>query len=164
MLTNVQNISWIWNGAVRGAVRLKWCYPPASLVWARGGWNCEDLLRFNLLPLYRLLAGLHTRWIPQTLNKFFICTGGVLFGTEGNWKGWLPKLLYICTQCCLHQNQGCRSAFISSGSGSSILGWIPIRIRIQYGSRALMTKKWKKITAEKKFQFFFYQNLQFTYP
>ncbi len=27
MLTNVQNISWIWNGAVRGAVRLKWFYP-----------------------------------------------------------------------------------------------------------------------------------------
>ncbi len=39
--------------------------------------------------------------------------------------------------------QGCGSAFISSGS--SILGWIPIRI--QYGSRALMTKNWKKITA-----------------
>ncbi len=44
--------------------------------------------------------------------------------------------------------QSCGSAFISSGSGSSILGWIPIRIRIQSGSRALMTKNWKKITAE----------------
>ena len=47
---------------------------------------------------------------------------------------------------------GCGSAFISSGSGSrsSNLGWIPIRIWIQSGSRALMTKNWKKITAEKK--------------
>ncbi len=27
MLTSVLNISWIWNGAVRGAVRLKWFYP-----------------------------------------------------------------------------------------------------------------------------------------
>ncbi len=51
-------------------------------------------------------------------------------------------------------NQGCGSAFISSGSGSSILGWTPIRIRIQSGSRALMTKSFKKITAEKKFSFF----------
>ncbi len=49
--------------------------------------------------------------------------------------------------------QGCGSAFISSGS--SILGWIPIRIRIQSGSRALMTKNWrKKITAGKKIKFF----------
>ncbi len=31
------------------------------------------------------------------------------------------------------------------------------------GSRALMTKNWKKITAE-NFFFFFYQKLQFTYP
>ena len=35
--------------------------------------------------------------------------------------------------------------------------WIRIhffQIRIQYGSRTLMTKNWKKITAEKKFIFF----------
>ncbi len=30
----------------------------------------------------------------------------------------------------------------------------PIRIRIQSGSRVLMTKSWKKVTAEKKFNFF----------
>ncbi len=55
--------------------------------------------------------------------------------------------------------QGCGSVLISSGSGSSILWWTPIRIwiRIQSGSRALMTKNWKKITAEKKIKFFFYQ-------
>ncbi len=41
------------------------------------------------------------------------------------------------------EKQGCGSAFISFGSGSSILGWIPIRIRIQSGSRSLMTKNWK---------------------
>jgi hypothetical protein len=34
----------------------------------------------------------------------------------------------------------------------------------QSGSRALMTKNWKKITAEKKIKFFFDQKLQFTYP
>ncbi len=51
--------------------------------------------------------------------------------------------------------QGCGSAFISSGSGSSILSRIPIRIRIQSGSRALMTKNWRrKITAGKKIKFF----------
>jgi hypothetical protein len=36
---------------------------------------------------------------------------------------------------------------------------------IQYGSRALMTKNLKKITAENNFfLFFLYQKLQFTYP
>ncbi len=45
-------------------------------------------------------------------------------------------------------DQGCGSAFISSGSGSSIFGWIPFRI--QYGSRALMTKNWKKLQVKKK--------------
>ncbi len=47
--------------------------------------------------------------------------------------------------------QGCGFALIWSGSGSSILGWIQIRIRIHSGSRALMTKKiysWKR---QKKF-------------
>jgi hypothetical protein len=34
----------------------------------------------------------------------------------------------------------------------------------QYGSRALMTKNLKKITAENFILFFFDQKLQFTYP
>jgi hypothetical protein len=34
----------------------------------------------------------------------------------------------------------------------------------QYGSRALMTKNWKKITAEIFLICFFDQKLQFTYP
>ncbi len=55
------------------------------------------------------------------------------------------KELFLCTY-----RQGCGSAFIPSGSGSSILGWIRIRIQYGSGSRALMTKDWKKITAEKK--------------
>ncbi len=44
-----------------------------------------------------------------------------------------------------------------SGSGSRGWGWRPIRIRIriQSGSRALMTKNWKKITAGKKNLIFF---------
>jgi hypothetical protein len=54
------------------------------------------------------------------------------------------QVVTICTYCynlpCLLQ--GCGSAFISSGSGSSILSGS--------GSRALMTKNWKKITDEKK--------------
>ncbi len=40
----------------------------------------------------------------------------------------------------------------------------PDPIRIQSGSRALMTKNWKKVTAEKKIKFVFDQKLQFTYP
>jgi hypothetical protein len=50
--------------------------------------------------------------------------------------------------------QGFGSVFTSYGSGSSILGWIPIRI--QSRSRVNMTKKWEKFITEKKC-FFFYQ-------
>ena len=64
--------------------------------------------------------------------------------------------------------QGCGSVFIfyGSGSGSRVWCWRPfrIRIRIQYGSRVLMTKNWKKITAEIFLKFFFDQKLLFTYP
>ncbi len=45
--------------------------------------------------------------------------------------------------------QGFGSAFIWYGSGSRILGWI----RIQSGSRDLMTKNWKKIYSWKKLIF-----------
>jgi hypothetical protein len=38
--------------------------------------------------------------------------------------------------------QGCGSAFISSGSGSSILGWTPIRIRIQGFKDQKLKKKY----------------------
>ncbi len=69
-----------------------------------------------------------------------------------------------------YEGQGCGSVFIFYGSGSGSRAWwwrpirIRIRIRIQYGSKALMTKNWKKITAENFLKFFFDQKLQFTYP
>ncbi len=46
---------------------------------------------------------------------------------------------------------------------SSILGWTPIRIRIQSGSRGFMTKNWKKITAEQKKLNFLDQKLPYNY-
>ncbi len=56
--------------------------------------------------------------------------------------------------------QGCGSVFIFYGSGSRAWCWRPIRIQIriwiQYGSRALITKNWKKITAENLILFFFW--------
>ncbi len=65
---------------------------------------------------------------------------------DGSWK----TFSYTCVVWRCNSNglyQGCGSAFISSGS--SISGWI--RIRIQY--RALMTKNWKKIQLLKKLNF-----------
>ncbi len=78
---------------------------------------------------------------------------------------FVNKTSYIVNKKC-KCNQGFGSVFIFSGSGSGSRGWgwRPIRIRIQSGSRALMTKNWKKMTAEKKIKFFFDQKLQFTYP
>ncbi len=62
---------------------------------------------------------------------------------------------FDCPASLASHDQGCESVFISSGSGSSILGWTPIqiriRVRIQSGSRALMTKNRKKITSESFF-------------
>ncbi len=46
------------------------------------------------------------------------------------------------------QYQGLGSVFIWYGSGSSILGWIPLRIRIQSGFRVFMTQIYKKFTAK----------------
>ncbi len=51
-----------------------------------------------------------------------------------------------CRQCC---------GSVLIWSGSSILGRIPIRIRIQSRSRVLMTKNWTKFTAVKNFILFF---------
>ncbi len=75
----------------------------------------------------------------------------------------IEQELRVTSDACA---QGCGSVFIfyGSGSGSRAWCWRPIRIRIQYGSWALMTKNWKKITAENFFLFFFDQKLQFTYP
>ncbi len=80
---------------------------------------------------------LHIRWRDQILNacnqlpvstpRFFKEVKSIVSSKmEKIWKG-----------------QGCGSAFISSGSGSSILGWIPIRIQYGSGSRAFMTKNWE---------------------
>jgi hypothetical protein len=66
----------------------------------------------------------------------------------------MPELIGIFK---LTFRQGCGSAFISSGSGSSISGWTPIRIRIriQSGSRALMNKNWKNYSWKKNLHLLF---------
>jgi hypothetical protein len=58
--------------------------------------------------------------------------------------------------------QGCGSAFISSWSGSSVLGWIPIRI--QSGSGALMTKNLRKKLQLKILFYFLDQKLPVPFP
>jgi hypothetical protein len=96
-------------------------------------------------------------------------SGFLLLSTPRPWYMLLPQRkkarLLTLTRSLVGGEQGFGSVFIfsGSGSGSRVWGWIPIRIRIQSGSRALMTKNWQKITAEKKLNFF-YQKLQFTYP
>ncbi len=56
-----------------------------------------------------------------------------------NFKAKFIKVL--CTRC--YFIQGCGSAFISSGSGSNILGWIPIRIQ-GFNDQKLKKKKLQK--------------------
>ncbi len=54
-------------------------------------------------------------------------------------------------------NQGCGSAFISSGSRSSILGWTPIRIQGFNDQKLKKNYSWKKII-------FFISKTAFYYP
>ncbi len=46
----------------------------------------------------------------------------------------------------------------SSDTGSSILGWIPIPIRIQSLSRGFIIKNLKKLQLEQKFNIFLIEN------
>ncbi len=97
---------------------------------------------------------------PQHCKKycFFGLASGFLGFCDRDYRVTRQnKLLFHNSAPSFDFFQGCGSVFIFSGSGSSSLGWTPIRIRIQSGSRALMTKNWKKITAECFFYFFYDQ-------
>ncbi len=76
----------------------------------------------------------------------------------------LMKITIYITIACIHMYQGCGSVFIFSGSGSRVWYWSPIRIRIQYGSRALMTKNWKKIQLKIFLYFFYIKNCNLPIP
>jgi hypothetical protein len=52
-------------------------------------------------------------------------------------------------------NQGFGSVFILNGSGSGILGWIPIRIRIQSGSKDFFNQNFVKKLPLKKLHLIF---------
>ncbi len=110
--------------------------------------RCRPILVFSspilVLENKKKLPG----WLPECVwdpDLYFRPSGSVStrYGTDQ-----APDL-WDCAQ-------GCGSVFIFYGSGSRAWWRRPIRIRIQYGSRALMTKNWKKITAENFFKFFFW--------
>ncbi len=112
------------------------------------------LMRIRILPFKFDADPDPQHCFPQAYSGWWLCSGGAgwpLARRHGGcqWRGHRPLRPQV-QKTIFHQ--GCGSAFISSGSGSSILGWIPIRIRIQGFN--LMTKNWKKITAEKKKKFF----------
>ena len=113
--------------------------------------RCRPILVFSspilVLENKKKLPG----WLPECVwdpDLYFRPSGSVStrYGTDQ-----APDL-WDCAQ-------GCGSVFIFYGSGSRAWWRRPIRIRIQYGSRALMTKNRKKITAENFFKFFFDQKL-----
>ncbi len=114
------------------------------------GDSFADPCQFLSFPKTQVQLSASLRPLAKNLQKQKLLLGSMWRKSkQKNWK-----------------KQGCGSVFIFSGSGSSGSGWrsIRIRIRIQYGSRALLTKNWKKIRAENFLKFFFDQKLQFTYP
>ncbi len=76
------------------------------------------------------------------LNKLSVSTVPWKFGRPTFFGGQIP-------QCSGY-------GFIDFGSGSSILGWIPIRIRMQSLSRVLLINKWKSYSWKQILIFFFY--------
>ncbi len=56
------------------------------------------------------------------------------------------------------------SGFIKSRFRSIILGWIPIRIRMQSLSRVLLITKWKNLQLKTKFDIFFISKIAKLYP
>ncbi len=102
------------------------------------------------------------RWCMTTLASWALSRTSWLSASRPGRRGRAFRSLSYHTlrnreQCCGYipdlapdptLKPGFGSVFIWSGSGSSILGWIPIRI--QSGSRVFTTKNVKKFTAEKK--------------
>ncbi len=76
------------------------------------------------------------------------------FQTKGLFSGQISSVLKKRIWTWIYPKQGFGSILIFSGSGSIVWGWRSIRIRIQSGSRALMTKNWKILQLKKKLNFF----------
>ncbi len=94
----------------------------------------------NLLPVFRV------DWWCGFNFRIQICIRFLSFWNRApSWFLW-QKLwrIYRWKQCF-----GSVFLLYGSGYGSSILGWIPIRILIQSGSRVLMTRNWKKYQLKK---------------
>ncbi len=82
------------------------------LLWVLSFYEYYLMYLFNFSRVVNIKYGIHTAFEFEVY---------LLLATT--WKFWMT---------CVGFNQGCGNTFISSRSGSSILGWIPIRI--QYGS------------------------------
>ncbi len=118
---------------------------PASAYWV--GWQWQPSLLFRTENLQNAAKGRKVFSFVSFSGKLFLVDAG----RESSFLPWWH----------ISYKQGFGSVFIfyGSGSGSRGSGWRPIRIRIririQSGSRALMTKNWKKKNSWKKnFNFF----------
>ncbi len=103
------------------------------------------------LPPHQLLAGEKAR-AARLLSPLPADSAHILHSNLKNKKKWLHSFRKLGGRQCFW------SVFIWYGSGSSTLGWIPIRI--QSGSRVLITKNLKIYVWKKNLD----KKLQFTYP
>ncbi len=104
--------------------------------------NLESVILKRYSNFFILLHSGFVSGNPVTIwSDVPVLRTGIAWESDKQYKFKWVNQLNVCTRGI---RQGCGSALISSGSGSSILGWTPIRIRIQSGSRALMTKNLQK--------------------
>ncbi len=115
--------------------------------WYPDSVSSEDSLSFDNLTLRspsvptKYFIGKRGRTLTCTYSTSCYLQYADLLRIRIGIQGW-SWLIYGCCQCF--------------GSGFSILGWIPIRIRS--GSRVLMTKSWKNLQLKTKFNILLYQN------
>ncbi len=145
-----------------------WNWKPRNL------WGLARQIRTdrNIFLFFKVTTDKNIFRIPLFRNLYNITfTRSIVKSVHTRFVG---KIHYYCTRSTstgsLFSGQDCGSAFISSGSGSSNLGWIPIRIWIQYGSVSnpdpghYWPKLKKKITAENKFKKFWIKNYNLLIP
>ncbi len=129
---------------------LKWIFVKCCSSFRLSLGTKNQRILFSKILGYLTVRSCYGR-IRKNQHNFLASRSAVKF----RWSGWVGGWCLVSGTYST-QEQCFGSGFIDSGSGSSILGWIPIRILFQIRIRF----DWKNLQLKKEFDIFFYQKLQ----